>query len=152
MENNETAPEEPIRSCGFVVFMRRGGELLFLLLKSSRDGYWGLPKGHILPGENPLEAAHRELKEETDCENITVHQGFNETITYQVRKGDTLKPKRADYFLGEISNGGVSLSEEHLEYRWVTLGEAEGLLAFENLKDVLRKAHKALITDIEPRR
>jgi 8-oxo-dGTP pyrophosphatase MutT (NUDIX family) len=151
MENNQASSKEPIRSCGFVVVRRRGGELFFLLLKSSRDGYWGLPKGHMLPGENLLEAAYRELKEETGCESIAVHQGFHETITYQVRKGDALKPKRTDYFLGEISSGRVCLSEEHLEYRWVTLSEAEELLAFENLKDVLRKAHDALITDIEPR-
>lgn len=28
-------------------------------------GYWGLPKGHIDPGESPLQAAIREIAEET---------------------------------------------------------------------------------------
>ena len=29
------------------------------------DGYWGFPKGHIEEGEKPLEAALREVSEET---------------------------------------------------------------------------------------
>lgn len=42
------------------------------LLMQHRDGYapiapnrWGLPGGHIEPGETPVRAAHRELAEET---------------------------------------------------------------------------------------
>ena len=31
----------------------------------SGDGYWGFPKGHLEEGENPLQAALREVQEET---------------------------------------------------------------------------------------
>ncbi len=57
-----------------------------------------------------------------------------------------MKPKQVDYFLGEKRDHRVSLSEEHSEYRWATLREGEELLDFENLKDVLRKAHKMIFT------
>ena len=41
------------------------------------DGYWGFPKGHLEEGENPIQAAIREVQEET---------GFVVTI------GESLKP------------------------------------------------------------
>jgi 8-oxo-dGTP pyrophosphatase MutT (NUDIX family) len=48
-------------SCGVIV-RRRSGELL-LCHATGRD-YWDLPKGVLDPGETPIEAALRELKEE----------------------------------------------------------------------------------------
>ncbi len=135
-----------IRSCGLVVFIREEETARFLLLKSSRDGYWGLPKGHVIHGEAPLDAALRELKEETGSDDVSLTDGFQVAITYKVRKQGVLKPKQVDYFLGEKRDLRVSLSEEHSEYRWATLREAEELLDFENLKDVLRKAHKMIFT------
>jgi 8-oxo-dGTP pyrophosphatase MutT (NUDIX family) len=48
-------------SCGVIV-RRRSGELL-LCHATGRD-YWDLPKGVLDPGETPIEAALRELREE----------------------------------------------------------------------------------------
>jgi 8-oxo-dGTP pyrophosphatase MutT (NUDIX family) len=48
-------------SCGVIV-RRRAGELL-LCHATGRD-YWDLPKGVLDPGETPIEAALRELREE----------------------------------------------------------------------------------------
>jgi 8-oxo-dGTP pyrophosphatase MutT (NUDIX family) len=48
-------------SCGVIV-RRRSGELL-LCHATGRD-YWDIPKGVLDPGETPLEAALRELREE----------------------------------------------------------------------------------------
>ena len=40
------------------------GELEILLVSSRRNGRWGIPKGHIEPGETTWEAAQREAFEE----------------------------------------------------------------------------------------
>ena len=48
-------------SCGVIV-RRHSGELL-LCHATGRD-YWDLPKGVLDPGETPIEAAMRELREE----------------------------------------------------------------------------------------
>jgi predicted NUDIX family NTP pyrophosphohydrolase len=59
------------RSAGILLF-RRGGEGVEVLLvhpggpfwKRRDDGAWSIPKGEIEPGEEPIEAALRELREE----------------------------------------------------------------------------------------
>lgn len=49
------------RSCGFLISY----DGKFLLVKSSGGNIWGIPKGVKEKGESDLEAALRELKEET---------------------------------------------------------------------------------------
>jgi 8-oxo-dGTP pyrophosphatase MutT (NUDIX family) len=48
-------------SCGVIV-RRRGGELL--MCRATGRNYWDIPKGVLDPGETPIEAALRELREE----------------------------------------------------------------------------------------
>lgn len=50
-----------VLSCGVIV-RRRSGELL--LCRATGRDYWDLPKGVLDPGETPIEAALRELREE----------------------------------------------------------------------------------------
>lgn len=50
-----------VLSCGVIV-RRQPGELL--LGRASGRDYWDIPKGVLDPGETPLEAALRELREE----------------------------------------------------------------------------------------
>jgi predicted NUDIX family NTP pyrophosphohydrolase len=59
-------------SAGLVLFRRTPGGLEVLLghpggpyWTSKEDGAWSIPKGGILPGEDPLECAIREFTEET---------------------------------------------------------------------------------------
>lgn len=59
-------------SAGLLMYRIREGKLEVFLahpggpyFKNKDDGYWGIPKGLIDPGEDPLQAAIREFKEET---------------------------------------------------------------------------------------
>lgn len=59
-------------SAGVLAVRERGGELEFFLVhpggpffRNKDAGVWGVPKGLIEPGEDPLAAAKRELVEET---------------------------------------------------------------------------------------
>ena len=59
-------------SAGLLLFRRNGGDLQVLLghpggpYWSARDeGAWSIPKGGIMPGEDPLQCAIREFMEET---------------------------------------------------------------------------------------
>lgn len=51
-------------SVSAVVRRVRGGEEI-LLMQRSDNGHWGLPGGHVEPGESVAEAALREVLEET---------------------------------------------------------------------------------------
>lgn len=69
----------PLRSLGdykFVVVMARYGGGLLLCRKKGRDT-WETPGGHIEAGESPIEAARRELWEETGAEEFSVREGFD---------------------------------------------------------------------------
>jgi len=62
----------PRISAGLLMYRIRDGKLQMLLahpggpfFKNKDDGAWTIPKGEIEPGEDLLEAAKREFKEET---------------------------------------------------------------------------------------
>jgi 8-oxo-dGTP pyrophosphatase MutT (NUDIX family) len=51
---------------GGVIYRSRDNAVEYLLVQARKDpSQWVLPKGHIEPGEDPREAAVREVKEET---------------------------------------------------------------------------------------
>ena len=61
-------------SAGVVVVRPDGDEWLFLLLRAFR--YWDFPKGMMEPGETPMQAALREVKEETGFDISFLEQGI----------------------------------------------------------------------------
>jgi predicted NUDIX family NTP pyrophosphohydrolase len=65
----------PKRSAGLLLYRRRQGEVEVLLVHpggpfwaKKDEGAWSIPKGEYDPEEDPLDAAWREFKEETNCE------------------------------------------------------------------------------------
>ena len=57
-----------------------------LLIGSLRNGRWGIPKGHIEPGETSREAAQREAFEEAGIEGVALERAVG---TYSYRKDGT---------------------------------------------------------------
>jgi len=74
---------------------------------------WDLPGGHLERGENPIEAARREAREET---GLTIDKAV--LLDYRVT-GDKLT-----YFYDSPEwQGDVKLSHEHQDYTWVSTFE-----------------------------
>lgn len=57
-----------IRAAGGVVWWRGGGEPRLCIIYRPRRQDWSLPKGKLKAGETWLDAARREVREETGCE------------------------------------------------------------------------------------
>src|SRR6266498_3946320 len=73
------------RSAGAVIYRMDQGLPCYLLLHY-HSGHWEFAKGHIEEGENPEEAAKREIQEETGIADVNIIPGFKENIKYFFRK------------------------------------------------------------------
>jgi 8-oxo-dGTP pyrophosphatase MutT (NUDIX family) len=121
--------EHKTLSAGVIVVRREGGALRYLLLRAYN--YWDFPKGIVEAGEEPLEAARREVAEETGLTDLVFSWGhaYQETPPYG-------PGKIARYYVAETRQTEVILPispelgrPEHHEYRWMIYQEARELLA-----------------------
>lgn len=75
-----------ICQAGAICFRREGDSLSILLVGSRRNGRWGLPKGHIDPGETSTAAAGREAFEEAGVKGHVHPEVFG---SFSYRKDST---------------------------------------------------------------
>lgn len=115
------------------------------LLLHYLSGHWDFPKGKIEKGETKHQAALRELREETGLA-AEILPGFEEQFTYWFRNYDDgeLLQKTVYFFIGQTDKKEVTLSREHTGYTWQRFDEAFAKLTYDNAKEMLTKAHKAL--------
>ena len=146
------------RSAGFIIFYRRDprgadaagadpatdpAEPLFLLLDYGR--HWDFAKGHVHEGESDLDAALRELREETGITDVRVVPDFEHPITYFFRHPKRgLVRKTVVFFLAESAGRDVVLSHEHVGYTFLPFDRAVAKVTFPTAKQVLHAAQEHL--------
>jgi len=131
-------------SSGGVVFRESEAVPLFLLIKDPYDN-WGLPKGHVEGGETPVEAAIREVAEETGlCELHVLEQ--LPTIDWYFKDQGNLVHKFCHFFLLQCASAETrpQLEEGISECVWKTLDEALRIVTYANAREVLRIAGERL--------
>lgn len=114
-------------------------QIPFLLLIQHHSGFWGFPKGHKEKGESDLEAASRELKEETglSIKQIIHRETFAEHYFFR-HKGEPIS-KQVLYFLAQVE-GDLSVQEEEVkDARWVPVTQAESFATYSEGKALVRK-------------
>ena len=125
------------RSAGAIVFMlKEDNENEFLILHYTY-GHWDFPKGNIELGETELEAARREIYEETNIQDIEFLSDFRRKIRYYYRREDVLVKKEVVFFLAKTRTRKIILSDEHTEYVWKKYGEAVNQLTHKKAKMLL---------------
>jgi 8-oxo-dGTP pyrophosphatase MutT (NUDIX family) len=133
-------------SAGGIVFRRGPSGPEFLLLKYGA-GHWDFPKGHLEEGETALQAAKREIQEETAIppESQDFILGFKDLVSYFYRRGPALVKKDVHFFIVEVPAGqDVKLSHEHLDHAWLPPDQAEERLTFKTARELLRSAKRFL--------
>ena len=134
-------------SAGVIVF-RDDNPRSYLLMRSAltRRPVWEFPKGALEEGETELEAAERELREETGLSegDYTLLDGFREEERYYFTRGSgpdmRLIRKRVDYFLAEWQRGEIQVSREASRYEWVDAQTALRMIRFPEKRRVLSRA------------
>lgn len=145
---NELNEGRVFKSAGIVPYIRKGGEIYYLLLHSGR--LWGFPKGMLDRGEDSIKAAKRETREETGISISKIDSGWKETQKFFVQvdyvtgeKLDKPAPKFVVYYLEESPTENVKLSFEHTKFKWAKYDEALKMLNFG--KEILKSANDYLI-------
>lgn len=139
------AAREEVSAGGVVV--RHDADAVRVLL--IRDSYrnWGFPKGHLENGECAGDAALREVGEETGLGCVTL-RGEIATIDWHFRFRGKLVHKTCHFFLMETADSATcpQLEEGITACRWATFTEAEQLVAYDNARDVLRRASALVVS------
>jgi len=128
-----------VQAAGGVVARRSGSSgLEVVLVHRPKYDDWTLPKGKLEPGEDPLEAALREVREETglDCAPGPALG----SIEYVDSSG---RDKIVDYWLMTAANGELEPTNEVDEARWMSFDDALAQVSYDRDRDVLARA-KAL--------
>ena len=125
----------PVPAVG-VVCLRGDSVLLIRRGTPPRQGEWSLPGGRIEPGERAVEAALRELREET---------GVEAEITGLIDVVDGLFPEAGrhyvliDYAARWVSGEPVA-GDDALDARFVALDEVESLIEWSETRRIIRMA------------
>jgi bis(5'-nucleosidyl)-tetraphosphatase len=133
---------QPTRlSAGVVIVSVVNRKLKFLLLRAYRN--WDFPKGLVEPGEQPIDAAIREVREETALDDISFDWGLVFMDTGPYNKG-----KISRYYIARSKSTEVRLPvnpelgvPEHHEARWVDYPKAQSMVT-PRLTPVVEWAHR----------
>jgi diadenosine hexaphosphate hydrolase (ATP-forming) len=103
-----------------------------ILVVNQNGDSWSLPKGHIDPGESPLEAAKREIYEESGVSQVTLVKELGSYERYRIAKGggdDRTELKKIHMFFFKTTTRLLRpVDPDNPEARWASPEEAAGLL------------------------
>lgn len=130
-------------SCGGVVFTRKNGKILYVIIKST-EGYYGFPKGHMEGNETEEQTALREIFEETGLK-VKIIPGFKTMVEYPLPKKEGVM-KRVVYFAAVFDDQEISYQEEELVGAYLmTYEEAMKVFQFDNSRRILKEVNDFII-------
>ncbi|HUA73928.1 MAG TPA: NUDIX domain-containing protein [Solirubrobacteraceae bacterium] len=132
------------RSAGGVV-VREQEVVVIVPTRRASDGskVLALPKGHIDPGETSLQAAVREVREETGIVGEPVTE-LGETRYWYRRDGRTI-PKSVSFYLFRYIEGDTADHDDEVEEaRWIALEDAQRELSHAAEREMVARAAQYL--------
>ena len=134
-----------VQSAGGVVLNSQGK----VAIVNQHHDSWSLPKGHVEKGETPLEAAKREIYEETGLTDLTFVKTFDVYERHRIGKhgrGETTEVKVLHFFLFTTQAVGElkPIDPENPEAKWIDKEEVCGFLSHPQDKEFFLKIKDSL--------
>ncbi len=134
-------------SAGGVIYRQENGRVEVCLIETQGRTAWQLPKGIIEPGEEPEEAARREVSEETGLfgELERTLEKIEYWYVWPEEGGRVRIHKFVHFFLFRYTHGSTDDHDDEVDDAcWLSLAEAQSRLSFESEQGVLRMATRVL--------
>jgi 8-oxo-dGTP pyrophosphatase MutT (NUDIX family) len=109
---------------------------------------WSIPKGHVEQDESMVDAALREVREETGLVG-EVEDTLGDVTYWYARRGDDGAPirvlKRVRFFLIRHRGGRFADRDHEMDaVRWFSLADAEATIAYPTEQALVRRARQRL--------
>jgi 8-oxo-dGTP diphosphatase len=133
-------PDAPRVGVGAVV-LHEGRVLLVRRGRAPALGLWSVPGGLVELGETTVDAARREVEEETGLDvRIAGLVGVLDRVTRDADGRVRYHWVLVDYLAYPQSNDTITAGSDAAEVRWVTIDEVERLPITEGLADMIKRA------------
>jgi bis(5'-nucleosidyl)-tetraphosphatase len=148
-DQGERLPTKKQVVAGFVVYRKTVDGIKFLMLYR-RGNYWNFPKGHFKPGERTIDAALRELEEETGIKkaDVRIAPDFRGYERFFFKIGNQGIYDTVILFLAETHKAEIKIEpREHSGYAWFLYRDAIGVIGkkYQDTRNVLRQANNFLL-------
>ena len=127
--------ELPLRSGVGIVVINKKNKIFVARRIDNPKNFWQMPQGGVDEGENFLNAAYRELEEETSMKSVELIQELEGTITYElpnhllgiIWKGKYRGQKQKWFlmrFIGDDNEINIKTKKpEFLEWKWIEINQ-----------------------------
>jgi bis(5'-nucleosidyl)-tetraphosphatase len=144
----EKLPTKKQVVAGFVVYRKTNEGVKFLLLYR-RGNYWNFPKGHFEPGESTINAALRELEEETGIKKseVRIVPDFRAYERFYFKIGNQGIYDTVILFLAETHKADIRIApREHSGFGWFSYHDAINVTGkkYGDTRKVLKQAYDFL--------
>ena len=153
----KNSSELPLRSGVGIIVLNKDNKVFVAKRIDNPKNFWQMPQGGVDEGEDFLQAAYRELEEETSIKNVKLIKELDGTITYElpdrllgiICKGRYRGQKQKWFlmrFTGDEQEININTENpEFLDWKWVALNQITELVVdfklhvYEELKEKVNK-------------
>jgi 8-oxo-dGTP diphosphatase len=145
--SNRSNGKKLVRSVGAggIVVANIDGSTKYLMIQHTLNHQWSLPKGHVEKGEPTLDAALREVEEETGI-RCKVIEFLNFTNIWSSHEGYHLLRRQHVYLMEPA--GDTTIHREKIDpdegmvrdARWLTYEETMEKVKYKNIRPLIRQA------------